>query len=273
MTPSTAAVASGNMPRQQGVALRRMRLDLGTFVAVEALAATAAGAQQGIETAFAAIAELGRRLHPSRPGSDLYRINSAPAGAWVPVHRDTLTVLTCAQRLNRLSGGLFDPCLPTRPGRLAELQLRSDEAAVLVGPSPVELDCGGIAKGFAVDQAIGALRAAGCTGGLVNAGGDLRLFGALRETVLLRSGDGQCDAVALADAALAVSEVDLVRRPPEHRGYYVRGGVAGALRRFAAVRAPAAMSADALTKCALLGPPALTRLLLREFGAECVALS
>jgi thiamine biosynthesis lipoprotein len=273
MTPSTSAAASGNMARRQGVALRRMRLDLGTFVAVEALAVTAAGAQQGIEAAFAAIAELGRRLHPSRPGSDLYRINSAPAGALVPVHRDTLTVLTCAQRLNRLSGGLFDPCVPTRPGRLAQLQLRTDEAAVRVGPSPVELDCGGIAKGFAVDQAIGALRAAGCTGGLVNAGGDLRLYGALRETVLLRSGDGQCNAVALADAALAVSEVHPVRRPPEHRGYYVRDGFAAASRRFAAVRAPAAMTADALTKCALLGPPALTRLLLREFGAECVALS
>jgi thiamine biosynthesis lipoprotein len=273
MTRSTLKPAYGATGRRQGVVLRRMRLELGTFVAVEALADTAARAQQGIEAAFAAIAELGRRLHPSRPGSDLYCINSAPAGAWVPVHRDTLTVLECAQRLNHLSGGLFDPCVPSRPGRLAELQLRREEAAVRVGPSAVELDCGGIAKGFAVDQAIRALRAAGCTGGLVNAGGDLRLYGALQETVLLRSGDGQCAAVALADAALAVSEVDTVRRPHEHRGYYVRDGSAAASRRFAAVRAPAAMSADALTKCALLGPPALTRALLREFGAECVALS
>jgi thiamine biosynthesis lipoprotein len=273
MTRSTSKAAYGATARRQGVVLRRMRLDLGTLVVVEALAVTAARAQQGIEAAFAAIAELGRRLHPSRPGSDLHRINSAPAGAWVRVHRDTLTVLKCAQRLHQLSGGLFDPCVPSRPGRLGELQLRTDEPAVRVGPSPVELDCGGIAKGFAVDQAIRALRAAGCTGGLVNAGGDLRLYGALRETVLLRSADGQCDAVELADAALAVSDVDPVRRPPEHRGYYVRDGSAGASRRFAAVRAPAAMTADALTKCALLCPPALMRALLREFGAQCLALS
>ena len=91
--------------------------------------------------------------------------------------------------------------------------------------------------------------------------------------MLLRSADGQCDAVELANAALAVSEVDPTRRPPEHRGYYVRDGSAGASRRFAAVRAPAAMTADALTKCALLGPPALMRAVLREFGAQCVALS
>jgi hypothetical protein len=41
----------------------------------------------------------------------------------------------------------------------------------------IRLDLGGIAKGFAVDEAITALRTAGLESGLVNAGGDLRAFG------------------------------------------------------------------------------------------------
>jgi hypothetical protein len=56
----------------------------------------------------------------------------------------------------------------------------------------------------------------------------------------------------LQDAALAVSDLDEPRRPPGHRGYYVRTGAAAALRRYAAVLAPDAMIADALTKCVLL---------------------
>jgi thiamine biosynthesis lipoprotein len=39
------------------------------------------------------------------------------------------------------------------------------------------LDLGGIAKGFAVDRAAGALRAAGADNFVVNAGGDLRVSG------------------------------------------------------------------------------------------------
>jgi len=41
----------------------------------------------------------------------------------------------------------------------------------------VRLDLGGIAKGFAVDQAIAQLRDAGVVSGSVNAGGDLRVLG------------------------------------------------------------------------------------------------
>ncbi|MGB2822575.1 MAG: FAD:protein FMN transferase, partial [Phycisphaerae bacterium] len=36
---------------------------------------------------------------------------------------------------------------------------------------------GGIAKGYAIDRAIEAIRTAGCTGGLVDVGGDIRCFG------------------------------------------------------------------------------------------------
>jgi thiamine biosynthesis lipoprotein len=41
----------------------------------------------------------------------------------------------------------------------------------------MEVDLGGIAKGYAIDAAAEALQAAGASSGLVDIGGDLRLFG------------------------------------------------------------------------------------------------
>ena len=39
------------------------------------------------------------------------------------------------------------------------------------------MDLGGIAKGFGIDQAVEAMAEAGCAGGIVDVGGDLRVFG------------------------------------------------------------------------------------------------
>jgi thiamine biosynthesis lipoprotein len=249
------------------VRLRRMRVLMGTWVVIEAHAACPESARAGIEAAFAAVADVALRLHPQHPESDLRRINCAAPGAPVRIGSGTREVLRFAQHLHARSAGLFDPCLPLRPGRLADLQIT---AVAAICHAPLELDCGGIAKGFAVDCAVAALRAAGCHAGLVNAGGDLRVFGAARETILLRAPGARYQALELAQAALAVSDRDAPHAPSGHRGYYVRSGAAGA-RRYAAVRARTAMSADALTKCVLLCPAAHAQGLLDEFDAEELA--
>jgi thiamine biosynthesis lipoprotein len=181
-------------------------------------------------------------------------------------------VLRFAQRLGRLSGGVFDPCLPQCPGRLTDLDLIEGPRPAVLGHARLALDCGGIAKGYGVDRAIEALRGAGGTAGLVNAGGDVRVFGALRETVLLRRADGVYQPLALQDAAVAVSDRDARHRPSGHCGYYVRTTApACGTRRYAAIRAPAAMTADALTKCALLCSAALSQELLNELDSERLA--
>ena len=50
----------------------------------------------------------------------------------------------------------------------------------------VRVDLGGIAKGFAVDRALEVLRGSGAASGLVNAGGDLAVFGEASQTVHIR---------------------------------------------------------------------------------------
>jgi FAD:protein FMN transferase len=247
------------------VRLQRMRILMGTGVVIEAQARSSKIARTGIESAFAAVADVAQRLNPQHPGSELARINCAAPGEAVCIGRGTREVLCFAQQLHARSAGVFDPCLPQRPGRISDLQIT---AVAAICHAPLELDCGGIAKGFAVDCAVAALQAAGCEAGVVNAGGDLRVFGAARERVLLRRPNERFQALELADAALAVSDRDARRAPSGHRGYYVRSGAPAHGHRYAAVRARTAMSADALTKCVLLCPADVAQALLEEFGAE-----
>ena len=182
-------------------------------------------------------------------------------------------MLQLARSIWELSDGIFDPCLPSQPGRLCDLTVSvaglSPWASCRV---PMELDLGGIAKGYAIDRGIEALRAAGCSSGLINAGGDLRVYGR-SHTVLLREARGNYVPLTLKDQALAVTdlEIDTTRRPLEHRGYYQRAGELRAPRRYAAVVAASAAIADGLTKCALFASPEDSARTLRAFHAHEVS--
>jgi thiamine biosynthesis lipoprotein len=236
----------------------RLRVGLGTFVAVTARAERAAEAERGIAAAYEAIAQVERLMHPTRAGSDLRALQMQTPGRASSVHPWTWSVLELCRRLNRASAGVFDPCVPESEATMADLELR--DADQVVAHAPLSIDLGGIAKGFAVDRALEALRAAGCHGGLVNAGGDLAVFGPCGRDIVYRLPGGAA-LIELKDAAMASSAVGGDARPPEHRGHY-----SGASRRAitsgcACVVAPCAAVADGLTKCLLAGGAAIGGLL------------
>jgi FAD:protein FMN transferase len=237
---------------------------MGTWVAVEARAANGPPAEQAaIEAAYAALSGIEQAMHPHRPGSDLARVNTAPLHTPIQVQPDTWHVLELARRLYDLTDGAFDPCLPEQPGRLRDVELAG--GSKLVCHAPVEIDLGGIAKGHAVDRAIEKLIELGCSAGLVNAGGDLRVFGDRAEAVLLRRA-ASYRPLALQNAALAISDLDATDRPIEHNGYYNRTGPDPTCR-YAAVIAKSAAIADALTKCVLLCSPERAAQVLEAFAA------
>jgi thiamine biosynthesis lipoprotein len=252
---------------------RRLRIALGTWVAIEARAAEHAA----INAAYGAIRDVGLRMHPRREGSEIARINSTTPGTPVAVQPDTWRLLQLARRLYDLTEGVFDPCLPGRPGRLSDIEIQPN-TPLLICHAPMELDLGGIAKGHAIDRAIEKLQEMGCASGLVNAGGDLRVFGDHAEEILLRrtartSGNDpntQFHPLTLKNAALAVSDLDATEHPVEHQGYYNRAGIAPTSipHRYAAVIANTAAVADALTKCVLLCQSDLATRVLHEFEAR-----
>lgn len=245
------------MPKTQ--VLSRLRPLLGTLVAIEVEPAGDSAGVSAIDAAFAAMQRVSNLMHPTLPGSDLARIAAAPPGTAVLVHEWTLEVLRVSQELNRQSQGLFDPCLSIAHGRMSDVELQADS---VICHAPVSIDLGGIAKGFAVDVAVAELRRRGCPAGLVNAGGDLRVFGASPRIAFVRSPADEGIPIELRDAALAASGPRIDGSPSEHRGYYegIHGTpVAG---RFVAITAASTMAADAMCKCALLcAPPLLAKLL------------
>ena len=260
--------------------VKRLRISLGTLVAIEAAGSSASSAEAAIEAAFGTIAGVDRRMHPQSPDSELARINNAPLNTPVRVHPSICTLLNLARRLHTLTDGVFDPCLPTQPGRLPDIEVSCDR---VLCRARVALDFGGFAKGYAVDRAIEVLISCGYSAGLVNAGGDLRVFGPRTEPILLRGPAGELTNVTLCDAALAVSDANSQSRPAEHQGYYVRAraladdgdcaddgdyaSVDQLVVDFAAVIAKEAVIADALAKCVLLCTKATVERALREFSA------
>jgi thiamine biosynthesis lipoprotein len=238
---------------------RRARPLLGTIVEVRAQGASATAFDVAADAAFDAIAQIHALMSFHEAGSDVRRIARARAGERVAVHRHTAAVLTRAQRWARASDGAFDAgCAPRAvdkgwlpapddaapPGDVPfEDALQVDGHDVLVH-APVWLDFGGIAKGYAVDLAVARLRRAGVLTGAVNAGGDLRVFGALEETVLVRSPFDASElwpVAALRDSACATSASGAVA---------ARAASADDARapRSVTVLAPTACAADALTK-------------------------
>lgn len=247
----------------------RLRVALGTFIAIEATGESACAVEHALEGAFAAIATVERLMHPQRTGSDLTRLARETVHAPVTVHPWTWELLELSQRLHLLSEGLFDPCLAQAPGRMPDVELLGDCA--VRARAQLCIDLGGIAKGFAVDQALTRLRAGGCSEGLVNAGGDLAAFGGPGRLIRCRCGHGE-ELFELRDAALASSDTAESARPPEHRGYYHGVDRAVGVSGRSSITAPKAAWADALTKCALLSCGTRRERLLRLFGAREVAV-
>lgn len=232
-----------------------------------ALGPSAGNPEEILDSACAVIDRFHGVMSPTEPESDLAAIGRAEAGEAVTVAPETFRVLELAGRIWTESSGAFDPCTPRRPGRFGDLELRAPDSVRV--RAPVALDLGGIAKGVAVDAAVETLRAAGAVSGIVNAGGDLRVFGASREITIL-AGERE-RRVDLIDAALAVSGPRNESSPSGHLGFYSPRTGLDVPARFVAVRAPGAGVADALTKCAIVCAPDALRALLGKFGAELLA--
>ena len=270
---------------------RRAQLWLGTIVEIAAEAHQAAVVDTAIAAAFVAIACIHRALSNHDPASELSRVNRRAATRETMISRDLRAVLACGLTVAERSGGAFDP---TQGARLAALgflppQPMADRAACwrdirlsargVTFARPLALDLCGIAKGYAVDRAVLALRAHGVMTGVVNAGGDLRVFGERDEAVYVRRGDvqgGVQPLVRIREGAVATSAYASQRRYVDGRWASPlidpRNGLPVMSTRTVSVIAPTCMLADALTKVvALRGRAAAPA--LAAFGASAAVLS
>lgn len=261
-----------------------MRPAMGTLVHV---AAIGVAAEESIDGAFAAIDLVDRLMSFHDPRSELSRLNREAAHAPQSVHPWTLAVLRRALTIFEASAGLFDitvaPLLVKRgllPGAADAMFECGVTRDIVLMPGrrvffkrPMLVDLGGIAKGFAIDVAIHALRRGGCSQATVNAGGDLRRFGPDAQPIHLRRRAGLVKVAELRCGAIATSapHVDHPDRLAQPLGsifdpnarceWHGNGAVM--------VAAPSCIIADALTKVAALAGPTSAPLLAR-FGAKAL---
>ena len=189
--PATAAVPTA------AVRVEASAPHMGTLARVVVHAPTRADGEASAQAALARIGELDARLSDYRENSEVSALARAAAGQPVPVSADLFAILEASERLAGASGGAFD----VTAGRLTHLWRRArrlgawpeaarvDDARAAGGHAlvaldaarrtatlaraGVEIDPGGIAKGYAADAALAVLRERGLPSALVAIGGDV----------------------------------------------------------------------------------------------------
>ncbi|MEM1094767.1 MAG: FAD:protein FMN transferase [Bacteroidota bacterium] len=172
---------------------------MGTTFRVVVYAPSAAQAEAGVEAVWARMHELNQRLSNYIADSELMHLSATSgSGESIAVSDDLWTVLRAAEAVSRSTDGAFDVTIGplTKPWRRAmRRQAWIDETAMaglrqsvshqyvsfdaegqavrLERPGML-LDLGGIAKGYAADEALCVLGNFGLPHALVDAGGDLR---------------------------------------------------------------------------------------------------
>ena len=170
---------------------------MGTLVRISVYTQTPERAKAAFRAAFERVAQVDGELSDYQPESELNRLCRAAPGTPVPVSEDLFRVLAAAQQLAVESNGAFDVTLgpvirlwresrrkQTLPSTTLlreaasrsgyrKLHLDAEARSVTLDRAGMQLDLGGIGKGYAADAAVEVLAAMGIRRALVAASGDL----------------------------------------------------------------------------------------------------
>lgn len=181
---------------------------MGTMLQATAVAADSATAREALAAARAEVFRVDSLMSTYKPGSEVSRVNAAAGtGEWTELSPGTLEVLDAALAWNAATGRAFDPTVGPlvdawgfhrREGRVPP-ESTIDSLLAITGCRRVEverarapylgrgrarlpvkgmaLDFGAIAKGYALDRALAAMRAAGAAGGMADLGGHVSVWG------------------------------------------------------------------------------------------------
>ncbi len=196
ITPVSAGAADPPAPERFAFS----GVEMAVPIKIVLYASDKATAETAAEAAFRRMRELNGILSDYDPASELRRLgDTSKIGKAMAVSDELWRVLSHAQALSERSEGAFDVTvgpvvrlwrrarrrqqMPS-PERLESARQRVGYQLVRLHPEAqavellrpgMRLDLGGIAKGYAIDEAIDTLRKNGAPRALVDAGGDIRL--------------------------------------------------------------------------------------------------
>ena len=249
---------------------------LGTFVIITVVHSDRGEGISALSAAFGEIRRIQDLMNVHKSDSEVGVLNRS--GFYEGLSDDTKFVIQRANDFSERSDGAFDitvlPILELWREKARESNVPTDEEIgerlglvnyrevwvengnVRFGASGMGMTLAGVAKGYAVDKAVEALRQAHIKHGLVNAGGDIRVIGGRTDT--------QPWKIGIRDPrnkTRIVTTVDLVDRAIATSGIYQRSfndilrpktgrPVQGVLS--STVIAGTAMDADILATCMLV---------------------
>ena len=178
------------------------RMVMGTFARAVVIAKDLDAAGKCIESGFTQINKVDDLMSDYKSDSEISSVNRDGFKKAVQLSQSTYEVLQKSIEFSELTDGAFDVTV----GPLVELFRKAKRKQVLPGPDEIadakskvgfeklklddrnrtvqftvegmQLDVGGIAKGYAVDKAVETMQTHGAIGGMVDLGGDIRCFGA-----------------------------------------------------------------------------------------------
>jgi thiamine biosynthesis lipoprotein len=231
---SFVLIACGCAPARAAWETRVTDGIMGTRITVEVWTDNAAQADQANTAVLEAMRHIDATMSTYKPDSEVSQVNARAADGPMPISKELFDLLVTAKEYSRLTEGAFDITYAS-VGYMYDFRKRihPDEAhikaalpavnyehvlldaehqTVQFSQKGVRIDLGGIAKGYAVDCGIDALRKTGVTHGYVAAGGDSRMIGdrfgkpwvvGIRDP---NKGEGSVIArVPLVDAAMSTS--------------------------------------------------------------------
>lgn len=170
---------------------------MGTLFRIKLYAADQQQAQRAFRAAFDRIAALDDILSDYKPDSELNRLCRDGVHRPTTVSSDLFRVISASQKLSEESGGAFDITLgpvthlwraARKANRLSDseaiqeaharcgfrkLHIDPAQHTVKLDQENMQLDVGGIAKGYAADEALAVLSNLGIRSALIAASGDL----------------------------------------------------------------------------------------------------
>lgn len=180
----------------QSAEVSRTEILMGTEAQVSIKSGNSESANKVLEAAFYTLRRLEKTMNRRDPSSELTRINQHAGKVQIQVSDDILAVLLTADKVNKASGGVFDPTVgpavrlwdearefPPAEEALSVIRRKigwrlvkiNSENKIISLEEGVSLDLDGIAKGYSADAAAESALQTGAQCAMVNVGGDIAL--------------------------------------------------------------------------------------------------
>ena len=182
---------------------KESRILMDTYCTITVVAPSMDMAKDAIDAGFTEIKRLEHLINYYSPDSELSMINKAAGKHPVKVSQETIDLIEKAIYISRITDGAFDPTIapvlklwkfekkmsdhpiPSKEAiekalKLVDyrkIRIDHENSTVFLEKSGMEMDLGGIAKGYAADRAVEAIKKKGIQAALVAVAGDIRGYG------------------------------------------------------------------------------------------------